>query len=402
MNLAIKDIRHNISRFALTVLGVGLLLMIVMGMGGIYRGLIDECTLLTDRIDADLWVVQKNTRGPFSEISRIPRNVEDRVRAVPGVERASGFISHTIQREFRGKPLRLTLQGLTWPTDRGEWLPMYAGRILASPHYEIIVDKSSKLSIGDKIPLGKDVYTVVGLTSRMSSVAGDPMAFLTLVDAQSVQFDLSPETIRAERTARSSRMGSSDLGKTRPALIEHSSGPASTLPGLGLPMISAVIVHVKPGFDPAQVASTISGWPDVTVHTQSQQKDLLLRAIERNRKQLGLFRVLLIIVSSIIMALIIYTLTMEKLHDIAMLKLMGARNGIIFSLILQQAMLLGFLGLGIAYWLGQWLFPLFPRSVILLPGDLIQLAVIVFIISILSSLAGIYEAMKVDPGEVLA
>ena len=402
MNLAIKDIRHNISRFALTVLGVGLLLMIVMGMGGIYRGLIDECTLLTDRIDADLWVVQKNTRGPFSEISRIPRNVEDRVRAVPGVERASGFISHTIQREFRGKPLRLTLQGLTWPTDRGEWLPMYAGRILASPHYEIIVDKSSKLSIGDKIPLGKDVYTVVGLTSRMSSVAGDPMAFLTLVDAQSVQFDLSPEAIRAERTARSDRMGSSDLGKTRPALIEHSSGPAGTLPGLGLPMISAVIVHVKPGFDPAQVASTISGWPDVTVHTQSQQKDLLLRAIERNRKQLGLFRVLLIIVSSIIMALIIYTLTMEKLHDIAMLKLMGARNGIIFSLILQQAMLLGFLGLGIAYWLGQWLFPLFPRSVILLPGDLIQLAVIVFIISILSSLAGIYEAMKVDPGEVLA
>jgi putative ABC transport system permease protein len=402
MNLALKDIRHNISRFALTVLGVGLLLMIVMGMGGIYRGLIDECTLLTDRIDADLWVVQKDTRGPFSEISRIPRNVEDRVRAVPGVERASGFISHTIQREFRGKPLRLTLQGLAWPNDRGEWLPLHAGRILTSPHYEIIVDKSSKLSIGDKIPLGKDVYTVVGLTARMSSVAGDPMAFLTLVDAQSVQFDLSPEAIRAERTARSGRMGSSDLGKTRPALIEHSSGPAGTLPGLGLPMISAVIIHVKPGFDPAQVARTISGWPDVTVHTQSQQKDLLLRAIERNRKQLGLFRVLLIIVSSIIMALIIYTLTMEKLHDIAMLKLMGARNGIIFSLILQQAMLLGFLGLGIAYWLGQWLFPLFPRSVILLPGDLIQLAVIVFIISILSSLAGIYEAMKVDPGEVLA
>lgn len=402
MNLAAKDIRHNLSRFALTVLGVGLLLMIVMGMGGIYRGLIDECTLLTDRIDADLWVVQKDTRGPFSEISRIPRNVEDRVQAVPGVERASGFISHTIQREFRGKPLRLTLQGLTWPTDRGEWLPLHAGRILASPHYEIIVDKSSQLSIGDKIPLGKDVYTVVGLTSRMSSVAGDPMAFLSLVDAQAVQFDLSPEAIRAERSARSGRMEASDLGKTRPALVEHSAGPTGTLPGLGLPMISAVIVHVKPGFDPAQVARTIRSWPDVTVHTQAQQRDLLLRSIERNRKQLGLFRVLLIVVSSIIMALIIYTLTLEKLHDIAMLKLMGARNGIIFSLILQQSLLLGFLGLSIAYWLGQWLFPLFPRSVVLLPGDLIMLTAVVFVISILSSLAGIYEAMKVDPGEVLA
>jgi hypothetical protein len=38
MNLALKDIRHNLGRFALTTIGVGMLLMIVMGMGGIYRG----------------------------------------------------------------------------------------------------------------------------------------------------------------------------------------------------------------------------------------------------------------------------------------------------------------------------------------------------------------------------
>ncbi len=46
MNLAAKDIRHNVGRFALTAIGIGLLLMIVMGMGGIYRGLIREATLL--------------------------------------------------------------------------------------------------------------------------------------------------------------------------------------------------------------------------------------------------------------------------------------------------------------------------------------------------------------------
>ena len=39
MNLAVRDIRHNLGRFALTTAGIGLLLMIVMGMGGIYRGL---------------------------------------------------------------------------------------------------------------------------------------------------------------------------------------------------------------------------------------------------------------------------------------------------------------------------------------------------------------------------
>ena len=54
MNLALRDIRHHSGRFVLTTVGIGLLLMIVMGMGGIYRGLIHEAILLVDRIDADV------------------------------------------------------------------------------------------------------------------------------------------------------------------------------------------------------------------------------------------------------------------------------------------------------------------------------------------------------------
>ena len=50
MNLAFKDIRHNLGRFVLTAVGIGLLLMTVMGMGGIYRGLVQDATLLIDQI----------------------------------------------------------------------------------------------------------------------------------------------------------------------------------------------------------------------------------------------------------------------------------------------------------------------------------------------------------------
>lgn len=99
MNLALKDIRHNLGRFILTTVGVGLLLMIVMGMGGIYRGVIEDATLLIDRVGADLWVVQRNTRGPFAEISRVPSSLVHRVQAVPGVQMAREFVYHTIQRE---------------------------------------------------------------------------------------------------------------------------------------------------------------------------------------------------------------------------------------------------------------------------------------------------------------
>lgn len=403
MNLAVKDIKHNIGRFILTTFGIGLLLMLVMGMGGIYRGLVEEATLLIDRVNADLWVVQKGTRGPFAEISRLPRNVEDRVLAVPGVIKANSFISHTIQREYRGKPLRLTIQGLSWPADKGQWLPLIAGRALGQAHYEMIADKSSGLMLGDRLSLGKNIYTVVGITGRMSSSSGDAMAFLTRTDAQSVQFDLPGEAIRNERTARVNRLQAIDLGSTNPQMTERAAGNSSGIPALGASMVSAVLVNVAPGYDPAIVAAKIAAWPDVSVYTHDGQRELLLRGmVDKARRQLGLFRILLIIVSAVIMALILYTLTLDKIHDIAMLKLMGARSRVILGLILQQALLLGGLGFGIAYFIGQWLFPHFPRRVVIMPDDLVQLAIVVLVISVLASLLGISKALRVDPGEVLS
>ena len=102
------------------------------------------------------------------------------------------------------------------------------------------------------------------------------------------------------------------------------------------------------------------------------------------------------------MALILYTLTLDKLHDIAMLKLMGARNGVILGLILQQALLLGALGYVVAYYVGQWLFPLFPRRVVIVPQDLWLLAGVVVGVSVMASLLGIMKALRIEPSEALS
>ena len=403
MNLAAQDIRHNVGRFLLTAVGIGLLLMLVLGMGGVYQGLVFEATQLVDEIGADLWVVQKSTRGPFSEVSRIPENLEFRLQAVPGVQSAKSFVAHTIQREHRGKPVRMFVEGLDWPEDKGEWLRLAAGRPLAQGHYEMIADQILGLELGDRIPLGKDVYTVVGLTKGMASSSGDGMAFFTVRDALAVQFDVSGESARLERATRRSRAGKQDFGRVQPELLERAGGPSSALPALATPLVSAILVKVAPGADVASVLSTVSAWPDVTVYTHEGQRQLLLRGnVDRARRQLGLFRVILVIVSTIIMALIIYTLTLDKTHDIAMLKLMGARNRVIVGLILQQALLLGALGYGVAYYIGHWLYPLFPRRVMITGDDLWILAGIVVAISSLASLLGIAKALRVEPNKVLS
>jgi len=107
-------------------------------------------------------------------------------------------------------------------------------------------------------------------------------------------------------------------------------------------------------------------------------------------------------ISTIIMALILYTLTLDKIHDIALLKLIGARNGVIIGLILQQALLMGALGYGLAWWLGQFAFPRFPRLVVIEAPDLLMLGGIVLAISVLASLLGIWKAMSVEPNKVLS
>ena len=85
MNLALRDMRHNVPRFALTAVGLGMLLGVVISMMGIYEGALDDALRLPRAANPDLWVVQPRTRGPFAEPSRIPRDTRDLMRRIPGV-----------------------------------------------------------------------------------------------------------------------------------------------------------------------------------------------------------------------------------------------------------------------------------------------------------------------------
>ena len=199
---ASRDIRHNFGRFVLTTIGLGLLLMLVMGMGGIYRGLVQDATLLVDRIDADLWVVQKDTRGPFAEISRVPANLEDRVRAVPGVSSSRGFVS---THDPAGTQRSAAADHGPGPVLAGGPGPVAAHRRGPAAWAGPLRDDRRRIAQAahrreDQARQGH--LHVVGHTRGMTSPAGDSMAFFTLHDAQAIQFDVSGEAVRLERSAR--------------------------------------------------------------------------------------------------------------------------------------------------------------------------------------------------------
>lgn len=68
MNLAYRDIRHNAGQFALTCVGLGMLLGVVLAMIGIYRGLVVDALTLVRAPEADLWIVEADRRGPFADL----------------------------------------------------------------------------------------------------------------------------------------------------------------------------------------------------------------------------------------------------------------------------------------------------------------------------------------------
>jgi putative ABC transport system permease protein len=402
MNLAFKDIKYNLGRFVITALGIGMLLMVVMGMSGIYRGIIEDATLLIDKVGADIWIVQKNTKGPFAESSKISPDVVYRAKAIPGVKTARAFSQHSVQRKYEKKQLRMSIVGLDWPVDTGKWLQLISGKWLSRGHYQMIVDKSFGLKLGEKIKLGKNKYTVVGITSGMIDSAGDGIAFFTISDALNIQFDDVGEAIRLERNSRDLDIANTNIGITQPGLTAYSYRNAESILNSDNKKISAVILKLNSGVNVDRVINIISGWKDVSAFTTLEERNFLLTgSVEKIKQQIGLFRILLIVISAIIMALILYTLTLDKLHSIALLKLIGASNWNILRLILQQAIILGGAGYGVAFFLGTKVFPHFPRRVILENSDLIELALIVLIISIVSSLLGINKALKIKPNQAL-
>jgi putative ABC transport system permease protein len=143
-------------------------------------------------------------------------------------------------------------------------------------------------------------------------------------------------------------------------------------------------------------------WKHLVAITQTEQEAILSRSlVDRARRQIGLFTSLLLTVSAVIIALIIYTMTMEKLREIATLKLIGAPDRTIVGLIVQQALLMGVVGFAAGTALVSATKDWFPRRIVMEPTDLALLFGVVVVICLLASALGVRVAVRVDPARAL-
>ena len=401
ISLAGRDILHSWGKFVFTGIGLGLLIGVTLTMAGVYRGMVDDANVLLNNSGADLWVVQQDTQGPYAESSSIYEDTYRGIRGMSGVARVANVTYLTMQvrrvdavttRDVRAMVVGVTPDGAGNP---GQPAYLVDGRHITRGHYEAVADMAAGFVIGERIRIRRNEYTVVGLTRRMVSSGGDPMVFIPIKDAQEAQFLKDNDAIVQQRARTAQNPAFNRPGV--PGLLDSVIASQSTNP-----FVNAVLVQLEVGADPDAVAEPIRRWKHLSVYTRAQMQDILIvKLIATSARQIAMFLVILAIVSAAIVAFIIYTLTMGKIREIAVLKLIGTRDRIISFMILQQAVGLGLIGFVVGKIVATLWAPFFPKYVLLEPGDALRGLVAVVVICIFASILAIRVALKVDPAEAI-
>lgn len=394
INLAGRDILHSWGRFAFTGIGLGLLIGVTLSMAGIYRGMVDDAQALLNNSGADLWIVQKDTLGPYAEASSVRDDVYRSLLGMPGIARAANVTYLTMQVQHGASDVRVMLVGFE-PGQPGEPTYLVAGRQITRSHYEAVADVKTGFQLGQHIRIRRHAYTIVGLTRRMVSSGGDPMLFIPLKDAQEVQFLKDNEALINERARTAANPQLNRPGV--PGLLEALQTAQSSNHS-----VNAVLVQVAADASPAAVGAEVQRWKHLQAYSRPQMEEILVaKLIATSARQIAMFLVILAIVSAAIVAFIIYTMTLGKIREIAVLKLIGTRNRTIAGMILQQALGLGLIGFVVGKTVATLWAPVFPKYVLLEPGDAVRGFVVVMLICAAASTLAIRAALRIDPATAI-
>jgi len=378
INLAYKDIQHSFSKFIITAISVGILLGIVIIMIGVYRGMVFDAKEFVNDLKVDIWVVQQDTLGPFAETSKLHEDLKNQILYQEGIKEAEAITFQNVQLSNRYGDFKAMLVGYD-PFGKISAInpsKLIAGRILQKEHFEIVVDVKTHYKLGEKIKLGRDYYTVVGITKNTVSNGGDFLMFVSLKDAQILQFTYSNERIR-----RDEKRG---------------------IYGGNPHLVNAIIARIKDGYNPKKIAKRIANNTNKSVYTTNDELKLLMyRVIKKSSKQIGTFTVILIIVSIVIIALIIYTMTLEKMKELSIMKLIGIPNFTIAKMIMSETIILGILAFISGNIFAHLISDRFPKRIVLLWSDASMLFGVIIVFSVFASFFGIYKVFKTDPTQAI-
>src|SRR3990172_3362617 len=305
VSIAARNLLHDRTRVAVSAGGVGFAIMLILILAGTYDGFYRQAGLFTENSGADLFVGQAGVVDTLHSFSILPLNLTDDLAGVPGVERVCAIISRSVELHVGDSdhPKAILVGYNESHGTAGPWR-IVEGERLPGPG-EIVVDqimaRKNGLSLGSDVRIGGRGFRVAGIS------------------AETNMFIMQYAFVRYEE-----------------------------IEGLVLPPATATyfLVKVSSGAGADRVGAPINArFPGVQAFTLDE-----LTANNRNVIS-GLFLPILLTLYTIgfvigitVIALTVYTATMERSKEDGVLKAIGSGNGTLARIVLAQALLLAVFG----------------------------------------------------------
>ncbi|MBI4310821.1 MAG: ABC transporter permease [Chloroflexi bacterium] len=363
-SIAIKNLWAEKTRFAITVGGVALSITLMVVLTSLYQGWSTKITAYIDATGADIWVSQKGSADMFHGFSAIPAATREAIARIPGVERVQPFVGRQVAFDLNGKEVHTFLVGYEPAAGVGGPVEIVQGRGVNGPG-EMVIDrvfaKNTGLGIGDTL-------AILGHTFRVVGVAEGTNIFV-------YQYSFIEQ------------------GKAREMLLAQA-------------IDNYYIVKVAPEAGPQTAIDAINAMPGVQAVTQDAFKELNRSLIDDTFLPIIIVLVVISLVAGIaVIALTIFTATIERAREYGVLKAVGATNRSLYAIVLQQSMLSGLAGylagvvisFGVILVVGQ-LVPAFLTATRLV--DLLLILALAMGMSIVASYIPVRRLVAIDPAMV--
>ena len=174
VGVARRNLLADRRRLVAGVLGVGLALMLVLLLDGLFQGMQKQASAYPDAVGADLYVVQRGVKDFLGETSTIPRATVTTVRSTPGVNWADPVRGQFVVFDLHEKKVAAYVVGYVPGRHGGPWA-LSSGRTPQRAD-EVVVDRALArrhgLDIDDELVVGGRKFRIVGLAKASAVMTG--------------------------------------------------------------------------------------------------------------------------------------------------------------------------------------------------------------------------------------
>ncbi len=360
----IRILKSQPLRLVLTVGGIALCVLLMLFLLAVYQGVEEGAVDYIRRNPADVWVLQQNAWNILRGSSILSSVHGTLLREVPGVESASPVLLILSGIERNGTMATVFLAGYDVSAPLGGPPGIVDGRSVQDDR-EIVLDEAFARKLGyatgDRLVLQEDTLTVCGLSSGTNALVIQ-YAFVTLSRAQAL----------------------------------------ARFPGI----VTCYLVRFRPGADHTQCAAEIrNGIPGVSVYTQTTFLDNNIQEMKSGFLPfLLVIAVLGTVVLTVIVALLLSIMILERRKELAILKAIGAPPALLPRIVVEQGLALCIGGAAIAAAavgpllaaLGNLMPELSARTS---PGEIIAVSLLVCVVGAVSSLVSARRLRTIYPLE---